>query len=124
MEAGETVASHWGNRLANECYFREAPHAASAQPPRPSRTVSYSIGMLTHPAETGVGAILADETMDDPKMESRILLSAVASHRQFEYLERSRRGCGPLPRQWSLPGWCTRAELVHACRGATAYASR
>jgi hypothetical protein len=92
-----SCASHWGNRLANECYFREAPHAASAQPPRPSRRVSYPIGMLTHPAETGVRAILADETMDDPKMESRILLSVVASHRQFEYLERSRRGCGPLP---------------------------
>ena len=75
-----------GRRMT--CSSLEAPHAASAQPPRPSTTVSYPIGVLTHLAETGIWAILADQTMEyDPKMESRVHVSVVASHGRFEYLE-------------------------------------
>jgi hypothetical protein len=73
------------------------------QPPRPSQPVSYLVGVAHPPSRSrdagdpgrcnlAPGYFLRD----DSKMESRVLVNVVASHRAFEYLERSRRGISPL----------------------------
>jgi hypothetical protein len=58
------------------------------QPESTAPPLSYLIGVVTHIAESGMSAILAElHCEDDPKMESMVLARVVASHRRFEYLE-------------------------------------